>query len=230
MRAVASILCCLIGVAASQPAPAADLGARKPAFVPRIEPVAPLSWYVHAGLGGIILSESARMTAVGNPVPGASIAIDPQLTPVVEVGYFLTPNIAVSLTGGLPPKINVHAKGSIAGLGVLASAVYGPSTLTAHYHFTEFGAFQPYVGAGIAYMKVFSTKDRALANTKMDDTFGLALQAGVDIMINRNWGMFFDLKKAFLKTDASGILGGVPIRAKVTLDPVVVHSGVTYRF
>ena len=180
--------------------------------------------------GGIMLSESAKMTAFGAPILGADIKIDSQVTPVVSVGYFFTPNVAVSLTGGVPPKIDVHAKGAIAGLGVLGSAVYGPATLTAHWHFTELGPIQPYVGAGVAYMKVFSTKDRVLTNIKMDDTYGLALQAGVDIMINRNWGAFIDVKKAFLRTDARGTLGGAPIQAKVVLDPLVVHSGVTYRF
>ncbi len=49
-------------------------------------------------------------------------------------------------------------------------------------------------------------------------------------MINRHWGAFFDVKKAFLRTTATGDLGGVPVRAKVVLDPLVVHSGLTYRF
>lgn len=229
MRALGAVLF-TAAVAAAGQAAAADLGKPGPQLAPRIEPLPPLSWFIRAGVGGIILSESAKMTAFGAPILGADIKIDAQVTPVVSVGYFFTPNLAVSLTGGVPPKIDVHAKGSIAGLGVLGSAVYGPATLTAHWHFTEFGPVQPYVGAGVAYMKVFSTKDRVLTNIKMDDTFGLALQAGVDVMINRNWGAFIDVKKAFLKTDARGTLGGAPIQAKVVLDPLVIHSGVTYRF
>ncbi len=156
--------------------------------------------------------------------------IDSQITPVVEVGYFFTPNIAVSLTGGVPPKITIRGAGAINGLGTLATAVYGPSTLTAHYHFTDFGAVQPYVGAGVAFMKIFSGKDRVLQNVKADDAFGIALQAGVDVMINRHWGAFVDVKKAFLTTTTTGTLGGTPISAKLVVDPLVVHSGVTYRF
>ncbi len=89
---------------------------------------------------------------------------------------------------------------------------------------------QPYVGAGIAFMKMFNGKDRLMQNVKAEDAFGVALQAGVDVMINRNWGAFVDVKKAFLTTTATGTLGGAPISAKLVVDPLVVHSGVTYRF
>lgn len=232
MRALgATILIAAAAAAAASQATAADL-LTKPELrlAPKVEPVSLPSWYVHAGVGGIFLSESAKIKAGGSPLLGANVKIDSQITPVVEVGYFVTPNIAVSLTGGLPPKINIEGKGAIAGLGTLGSAVYGPATLTAHYHFMDLGNIQPYVGAGIAYMKIFSTKDRALANLKADDAFGAVLQAGVDIMVSRNWGAFVDVKKAWLRTDSTGTLGGVPIATKLTLDPLVVHSGVTYRF
>ena len=189
-----------------------------------------LNWFVHVGPGGVILSESAKMNVGGAPLPGASISIDAQVTPVVEFGYFFSPNWAVSFTGGLPPKIDIRGTGVAAPLGKLGGAVYGPATLTAHYHFRDFGAFQPYIGAGIAFMKVFSTKDAALSNLKIDDTMGIALQVGADFMINEQWGVFFDVKKAFLRTTATGTLGGAPVRARTTLDPLVIHTGVTYRF
>ena len=232
MRALGATLLFTVAVTAAGQAAAADLAQRPPQLrlAPQVEPVSLPSWFVHAGVGGVFLSESAKMRMGGAPVLGGNVRIDSQVTPVVEVGYFVTPNIAVSLTGGLPPKINIQGKGAIVGLGSLGTAVYGPATLTAHYHFMEFGNIQPYVGAGIAYMKIFGTKDRALNNLKADDTFGLALQAGVDIMVSRNWGAFIDVKKAFLTTNATGELGGAPIKAKLTVDPLVVHSGVTYRF
>jgi outer membrane protein len=229
MRALGSTFLLAAAIAATAPASAADLGKPQLRLEPRLEPAPLPSWYVHAGVGGIFLDESAKMKAGGFPIPG-TVRIDSQVTPVVEVGYFLTPNIAVSLTGGVPPKIAIRGSGAVSGLGTLGTAIYGPATLTAHYHFTDFGAVQPYVGAGIAFMKIFSTKDRVMQDVKADDTFGLALQAGVDVMINRNWGAFVDVKKAFLRTTATGTLGGAPISAKLVVDPLVVHSGVTYRF
>lgn len=210
-------------------AQAADLPTMRGAAPPPAVAKTP-TWFIHFGPAGVFLDEGAKIDAGGFRLPGATVSIAPQLTPVVEVGYFFTPNIAASFTGGLPPKITIKGAGAIAPLGTLGAAVYGPATLTAHYHFTNFGRFQPYVGAGVAFMKVFSTSDRALSNLKIDDTVGPALQIGADFMIDDNWGAFIDVKKALLRTTATGALGGVPIRAKTTLDPLVVHGGVTYRF
>ena len=203
--------------------------AADPAFKPAAPAKIP-SWFLHVGVGGIILDESAKMNVGGSPLPNASIEIAPQVTPIIEAGYFFTPNFAVSFTGGLPPKITIKGTGAAAGLGTLGTAIYGPTTLTAHYHFTNFGRFQPYVGAGIAYMKIFSTKDRGLSDLKIDDAFGPALQIGADFMINDNWSAFIDVKKAFIKTIATGNIGTIPTRSKATIDPLVISTGIGYRF
>jgi outer membrane protein len=59
---------------------------------------------------------------------------------------------------------------------------------------------------------------------------GVAFQAGADIMIDQHWGVFVDAKKAILRTNATGFLGPLPVRADVRLDPTVLSGGVTYRF
>lgn len=200
---------------------------RAPGVDPR-----PYSFFVHAGVGGLWLSEGASLTAGGAPVAGGNISIrpKPQITAVIEFGYFVTPNVAISFTGGFPPSIDINGAGTIAGLGRLGSATYGPMTLTAHYHFTGLGAFQPYVGLGPTFMYVFKTSDAMLANLHIDHAIGFAGQIGFDYMINENWGLFVDLKKAYLRTHATGTLGGAPIRARVKLDPLVLSTGLTYRF
>lgn len=215
----------LLGSAATVAADPGDLDLRS-----TLQPEPSPSWFVHAGVGAIILSESASMWALDVPLPGATIQIDSQVTAVFEIGYFVTPNVAISLTGGVPPNIDIRADGSIGTVGTLGAAVYGPATVTAHYHFRNFGSVQPYVGAGLAYMKIFDTEDKALSSLAIDDTFGPAVQAGVDLMLNERWGAFIDVKKAWLTTDATGQLGGVPVRGEVVLDPLVVHGGLTFRF
>jgi outer membrane protein len=65
---------------------------------------------------------------------------------------------------------------------------------------------------------------------KVKNTVGIAFQAGADIMVNRHWGVFVDVKKALLRTTATGYLGPAPVKADVKLDPLVLSGGVTYRF
>jgi outer membrane protein len=186
--------------------------------------------YVHVGAGDVILAEGATISAGGAVVPGATVSINDSVTPLAEVGYFLTPNFAVSFTGGYPPTANVQGAGSLAGLGELGKAVYGPMALTAHYHLLTLGRFRPYIGGGLVFMHVFSTTDKLMTNIDVKDHFGYAGQVGADFVVNNHWGAFLDFKKAHLRTSATGTMFGAPIAAKIKLDPGVVSGGLGYRF
>jgi outer membrane protein len=187
-------------------------------------------WYVHMGPAQMALDEAATMTAGGQPIPGADISIDPQLTVALELGYFVTPHIAVSFTGGVPPDAQIEAAGTLAGAGRIGEINYGPATLTAHYHLGRGERFSPYIGGGVAYMYVFDTTDGLLAGLEVDNTVGLAFQAGADLALNEKWGLFIDYKKAFLQTESRGSLGGAPVVADTQVDPSVLHGGLSFRF
>src|SRR6478609_3554321 len=100
-------------------------------------------FYLHGGLSDVVLDEGAKIKAGGQPVVGGNISIKSQLTPSLEVGYFVTPNIAVSFTGGVPPTARIDAGGTMTGQGRIGSTMYGPATLTAHYHFDVPGPIKP---------------------------------------------------------------------------------------
>ena len=220
---VAGIAATAIGVL---PAQAADLA------LPSLSPVPPeLSpYYVHAGIGGLFLSEGAKLFAAGTPVQGADIKANSQYTPVLETGYYLNSAWAVSFTGGLPPLVTVKGTGTVAAAGTLGKVRYGPATLTAHYHFTPFGAFRPYAGAGVVGLIVVKSIDGSLTNARLNPALGLVAQFGVDYAISDHWGMFVDVKKAYLRTTAKGYFGLTPVKGNVKLDPLVVSTGVSYRF
>jgi outer membrane protein len=148
----------------------------------------------------------------------------------VEAGYYLTKNWAVSLTAGWPPRAHIHPAGSISGFGKLGIATYGPATLTVHYHFTGLGRFQPYIGAGPTFLIGIRNQDRLIQNLDLQNSIGIAGQIGFDYMLNNRWGVFLDVKKAYLRTKETGTIGGAPIIGKVKLDPLVISTGVTYRF
>ncbi|MFC2253508.1 OmpW family protein [Labrys portucalensis] len=196
-------------------------------------PAAPapfLPWYLHIGPLGVVFDEGARISLGGMEVPGASARADDNLTVGFEVGYRFTENFAVSFTAGIPPSTTLMGTGPLAGTE-LGRVTYGPAILSAHYHFTNFGPlFKPYVGAGVNYTLVWNEKDKAIKNLKVDNAFGFVLQAGIESDFNERWGTFVDVKKIFLETDATGIVGGAPASANIDLDPWIVMAGVTYRF
>jgi outer membrane protein len=228
MVSLRSALFGLLAAVLPMAAGAADLGVPGEPAPPAPEPFR--RFYLHIGPAGLIYSEGAKMRAGGTPIPGADIRVPNSLTAAAEIGYFLTPNIAIGLAGGYPPLVKVEARGSITGLGTLGKVDGGPMALTAQYHFTGLGRFQPYIGLGPSLMIVFKDHDGAVSDLKTDHALGFAGQIGFNYMIDGNWGVFFDLKKVYLRAKTSGSLGGLPIRATATLDPLVLHTGLTYRF
>lgn len=187
-------------------------------------------WYVNAGPAQLTLADEATMAMGGAVIPGATYSSDPQTTVVVEIGRYISEHWAVSLTLGLPPTADADAAGAIAGLGRLGSATYGPVAVTAHYHFNEGGALRPYVGAGASYMIIFDTEDGVMSDLEVDHAFGPVLQAGATYQLNDRWSVYADVKQAYLETDASGTIGGAPVTAEMTFDPLVVSAGVGWRF
>ncbi len=150
--------------------------------------------------------------------------------PELDITYFFTPNIAAELILGVTPH-TAKGAGTLRGLGNLGSVWLLPPTLTLQYHFTEFGAFKPYVGVGVNYTVFFGEKDKALGNFSVSNAFGGALQVGFDYMINRNWGWNVDVKKLFLRPEAKGILAGASAgQGQARLDPWLISTGLTYRF
>lgn len=187
-------------------------------------------FFVRVGIAGLFLNESASVYAAGSKIPGATINIEPQYTAQIEAGYFFGPNFAIEVTGGAPPKARIDAAGSIGAVGRLGSIIYGPTTATLQYHFTGFGRLQPYVGVGPAAIFVFSEKDGAASNLKVDSAVGVTGQIGANYMLDDHWGIFGDVKAVWLGTQARGYLGPAPIKANVRLDPAVVSTGLLYKF
>ena len=77
---------------------------------------------------------------------------------------------------------------------------------------------------------VWSTRDAFASNLRVADAHGPVIQAGVEVRLASRFGLFFDAKKAFYKADASGDLGPAHISAVAKLDPLLLQSGLLFRF
>jgi outer membrane protein len=187
-------------------------------------------WFARAGVIGLDLADELELEFAGSPVPGADISTKTHYTPTVQVGRFIGRNFALSFTGGIPPQIDIQGKGALEPFGKLAETTYGPVTLTVQYRPLRSGTFQPYVGAGAAYMHIFDTTDGAFSDVEIDDDLSPALEAGTDIMFTRRYGLYFEAKKAFLRTETRGTFGGAPVVGQVKLDPWAFSAGAVVRF
>ena len=187
-------------------------------------------YFLHLGLAAVPYDESSVITVGGAVSPGGDIGLDPNYTLAAELGFFLTPNFAIAIAGGYPPTETARAAGTLASFGDLGTVTGGITEVNLQYHVREFGAFQPYIGAGPAYFSVFGTTDRALSSFDVHNAFGFNFQIGADWMITNNIGLFFDVKKVLLTTTATGWLGPTPVVSNVKLDPTVISVGLTVRY
>ena len=199
---------------------------------------APPIFYVHVGALGGFPEVNAQPTG-GGLFGVANVAIRPSYTLDLEAGYFVTPNIAIAVSASVPPIEHFKATGfpqaGVFGSNLLGSTRAGLAMLLLQYHFTQFGAIQPYVGIGAGYIADFGNiSDGILTNFSLDQNFGFVAQGGADLMLTPNWGVYVDGKKTFLSTDAQGFLatavGPVRARAHVTLDPWRAAAGITFKY
>jgi outer membrane protein len=192
--------------------------------------------YVNLGVAGLLFDTDASINAAGRPLPGSNLHASNNTTLGFGIGYFVTPDVSLLALLGVPPQTTLTGRGTLSGF-TLGKVTYGPAMLTANYHFRQFGAFQPFLGAGISYTVVFGTQDDAIVNLRVKNSIGAVIRAGFDVMFSDRWGAFFSVSKIFVTTKASGnvnpaipTLGGAPVSAHVSFDPLVLFSGIIYRF
>lgn len=189
-------------------------------------------------LRGIAVVPDNGARPVNNATTGAKAStlerVDDAAAPEIDISYFVTSNIAFELIAATTrhtlsvgaPSFNNGTK--LADVGVL------PPTLTLQYHPLPKSTFSPYVGAGVNYT-FFYDQEASSANfnaIKLKNNWGWALQAGVDVLTTGPWSLNVDVKKIFLKTEATVNLNpATGLRVDdVKLDPWVLGAGIGYRF
>lgn len=186
--------------------------------------------FVHFGSTYVKQADQATLFAAGTEVPGAGFRTEGDITMSVEAGIFLRGGWALAVSGTIPTTTPNIAAGSLTGLGNLGDESVGYYSATGQYHFNMRGPISPYVGAGIGYMHIFDTEDGAVTELSVNSAYGPVFQAGIDFHLNDRVGLFVDVKRFWVSTEASGLLGPVAITADATVDPWVLSTGVSLRF
>jgi len=176
-------------------------------------------WMVRAR--AVHIDPADRSSPIGGVTDSDLITVSKKTIPELDISYFFNPNWAAELVLTYPQKHTVKVDGTSIG-----SFKQLPPTLTLQYHFLPKATFDPYLGAGINYTRISSVRlDNDISLEK--NSWGLALQAGFDVKLNRNWSINVDVKKVQIRSDVS--MAGEQI-SRVKLDPVLFGVGVGYRF
>ncbi|EGR3372047.1 outer membrane protein OmpW [Vibrio parahaemolyticus] len=150
-------------------------------------------------------------------------------------GYMFTDNISLELLAATPFSHDIST--DLLGLGDIADTKHLPPTLMVQYYFGEpQSKFRPYVGAGLNYTIFFDegfnnkAKNVGLTDLKLDDSFGLAANVGVDYMINDQWFLNASAWYANIETEATYKFGGAKQKTEVKINPWVFMISGGYKF
>ena len=169
----------------------------------------------------LVRARAVHLDSANKDSTGLNLSVNDKWLPEVDITYFFNKNIAAELILTVPQRHTLSAGGTAIG-----SLKHLPPSLLVQYHFTDAPGFKPYVGAGVNYTRFSSI--RLPAGVDVDrNSFGGALQLGVDIPVAKDVYLNFDVKKVYIKTDvsAAGNKSGT-----VKVDPVLFGIGLGWRF
>lgn len=195
-------------------------------------------WIIRGGVTMVTPNDDSGEVIAGGPT-GSKVSVGNDVKPSFTITYMLTDNLGVELIGALPFEHEVDVEGGALagmGLGPIADVKHLPPTLSLQYHF-PLGQFRPYVGAGINYTMFFEEKvtDPTLRTMydkiSLKDSFGYALQVGVDYDLGNNWLLNADVRYIDIETEArlSGASGTATVD-NIEINPVVFTLAVGKRF
>ena len=171
------------------------------------------------GIGYVDPSEKSN-TAAGR------MDVDGNLRPTITVEYFIADRIGVELLAAWPFQHDVNLQGA----GTVAEVKHLPPTLSLQYHFVNTSPVTPFIGAGINYTYFFDedgTGALAASKVDLDDSWGLALHAGIDYAINERSALRVDVRYIDIETDTK--VDGADI-GKVKIDPWVFNLAYVMKF
>lgn len=187
--------------------------------------------------------DSDAINLPGDPMTtlpsGVEVGDDTQLS---LIGAFMvTDQWAVELLAATPFEHDID----VPDLGIDAGTIkHLPPTLSMQWYPRGGQAgWQPYVGLGVNYTYIYDEDiDPALsdalgsvlgagsARLDLDDSFGYAAQAGVDIPLNRNWMLNAGVWYLDIETTADVVTDVGTVSFDVDIDPWVYNIGIAYRF
>ena len=111
-----------------------------------------------------------------------------------------------------------------------------PITAVLQFHLAPNGRFDPYIGAGAAYVLIDDVDSPDELNNldfesiDFDDDVGLALNAGLGIKLTNNLGLTLDAKYVPLESSARAVRTSGTTDVKFDINPVILSGGLSLRF
>lgn len=170
-------------------------------------------WFLRAGATNV--NPTSGNGTLAGPL---ALDIDSETTLGFTVGRYLTDNVALEVLAAAPFSHTATLNGARS-----VDFKHLPPTVSLQYYFGgRDAAVRPFVGAGLNYTLVFDEQERGpVAGTRvdLDNSWGLAAQAGLLWNVSDNWHATADVR--WIDIDADARLNGASI-GTANVDPLVV--------
>ncbi|WP_101068267.1 OmpW/AlkL family protein [Roseovarius salinarum] len=153
---------------------------------------------------------------------GLPLDVDDNAQPTFTFEYFVADNVGIEVLAATPFDHDI----ALGPLGTIGSTKHLPPTVSLQYHFPTGGGVSPFVGAGINYTHFFDDTS-VLGPLDLDDSWGMALHAGIDIPVGPKGAIRADVRWMNIESDVK--LGGVTI-GKAEIDPTVFGLAYVHQF
>lgn len=183
--------------------------------------------------------KSGEVSGPGLP-PNNSVDIKSSSSIAMTVNYYQNENISYQLYIAPPIDFDIHASGSLTGMGHLSTVDVLLPTAVVNYTFNNFGDFKPYVGAGVNYSIFSGEKSTAVlegalggpTDVQLKNSFGIALQAGVRFNFNKHW--YLNANYLWIDVDSTASIDTAAVDTKrsvdLKIDPSVFYFSLGYKF
>lgn len=172
-------------------------------------------WTLGVGIGHV------KPKSNNGTLAGAPASIGGSTRPILTAEYFIQDNLGIELLAAVPFRHKISLGGAQVG-----TTRHLPPTVSLNYHFTNESAVTPFLGIGVNYTNFFSTKS-PLGTLKIKDSWGVALNTGVDFAISERGAIRANLRWINIQSDVT--LNGAPI-GKTKIDPWVAAVSYVHRF
>ncbi len=172
------------------------------------------------GLHWVIPTDDYSATAAG------PIRVDDNVRPTLTFEYFIADRVGLEVLAAWPFEHDAE----LLGAGDVVKTKHLPPTVSLQYYFTNNSSMTPFVGVGVNYTHFWDEKGQGVlagVPVSLDDSWGVALHAGIDFAISDNASLRTDIRWMDIDTKAS--VGGVPI-GSVSIDPIVVGAAYVMKF
>ena len=174
-------------------------------------------------------SKTNGVTGIGIPA-GADAVVGDATTVIFTYEYEVKPNVGIEFVLGIPPKVKAKASGTVAFLGEVLSARNVAPTAFVTYHFgTKGDQLRPYAGIGLNYTRFTGATSPYGWNVKLGDSVGMAVHAGADWALDKQWGLFASIARIDVKSKLVAT-GAVVLQSTIDFRPWTYTAGASYKF